>query len=112
MSMSPIMTLSERKAARVNAIRTILPTLERALTDYAQTHSGRFLIYGSAVTGRLHYESDVDVLADFPRDYIGAALDFANELGSQLDIPVDVLPYSHCKADFLERVMRDAKVLA
>jgi len=60
----------------------------------------------------LHYESDVDVLADFPRDQRGAALDFAHALGARYDITVDAIAYSHCKPDFLERVLRDAKVLA
>ena len=106
------MTLSDRKKAQVDAIRSAVPVLERLLRDYAEIHGGRFLLYGSAVSGRLHYESDVDVLVDFPRDQMGAALDFANELGARYDVAIDALAYSHCKPDFLKRVLRDAKVLA
>ncbi len=88
-----------------------LPVIERALADYAQEHGGRFILFGSAVTGRLHYESDIDVLADFPRETLNAALDFASALGAQQNLPLDALAYAHCKPDFLKRALTNAKVL-
>jgi len=110
-TMADILTISERKQARVAAIRSGLSDFEEELRHYARTHHGRFVIFGSTVTDRLHYGSDIDILADFPRDHIGDAMDFANALGARFDLPVDVLSYHHCKPDFLERVLRQSRVL-
>lgn len=110
--MADILTISERKQARVAAIRSGLPDFEEELRRYARTHQGRFVMFGSTVTDRLHYGSDIDILADFPRDTIGDATDFANALGARFNLPVDVLSYRHCKPEFLERVLRQARVLA
>ena len=110
--MADILTISERKQARVAAIRSGLPDFEEELRRYARAHHGRFMIFGSTVTGRLHYGSDIDILADFPRETIGNAMDFANILGEQFDLPVDVLSFQHCKPKFLERVLCQARVLA
>lgn len=103
--MSEILTLRDRKDAKVKAIRAALPGIERALAKYALLHSGRFILFGSAVTDRLHYESDIDVLADFPREQLGAALDFAHALGAEKDVPVDAIGLSQCKRVFVDRVL-------
>ncbi len=110
--MEDILTISERKQARVSAIRKALPTLERELQIFARRRHGRYMIFGSTVTERLHYGSDIDILADFPLDTVGAAVDFANMLGERFNVPVDVVSYPHCKPQFLERVLGHARVLA
>ncbi len=110
--MADILTLSDRKQARIDAIRAALPLLENELQAYARSHQGRYLIFGSMVTGHLHYESDVDLLADFSREKLGEALDFANELGTRLNVPVDVVSFQHCKPEFLKRILPNARVLA
>ena len=111
-AMADILTISKRKQARVASIRSGLPDFEEELRGYARLHHGRFVIFGSTVTDRLHYGSDIDILADFPQDKMGAALDFANALGAQFDLPVDILSYRHCKPEFLKRVLSQARVLA
>ena len=111
LSMTKILTLKARKDAKVKALHEALPVIERALANYANELGGRFILFGSAVTGRLHYESDIDVLADFPRERLNAALDFAIALGAEQDLSVDALPYAHCKSDFLKRALNHSKVL-
>jgi predicted nucleotidyltransferase len=111
LSMTKILTLKARKDAKVKALHEALPAIEHALANYAHEHGGRFILFGSAVTGRLHYESDIDVLADFPRERLNDALDFAIALGAEHDLSVDALPYAHCKSDFLKRALNHSKVL-
>jgi len=114
--MTDFVTISDRKNAKVEAILAALPALERDLADYAKAHGGRFWLFGSAVTGRLHYDSDIDVLADFPvgdiGNALGNALDFVQDWGAKHDLPIDAFGLAYCKPDFLERVMPRAKALA
>ena len=67
-------------------------SLRKALAAYGRAHGGRFLIYGSAITGRLHYDSDVDLLMDFPARATSAAVDFVEETCARLKLRVDVQP--------------------
>jgi predicted nucleotidyltransferase len=110
--MADILTLRDRKQAKIDALRGALPGIERALADYAALHGGRFFLFGSALTGRLHFESDIDVLVDFPRERLSAALDYAQALAAEKDVPLDAIGLSHCKAEFLERVLPHARLCA
>ena len=59
--------LDEReKATRVQAIRDGVRDLMPALTTYARQHDGRFVLFGSTASGDVRYDSDVDILVDFP----------------------------------------------
>ncbi len=60
-----IVTLAERKAARVAWMRAALDALRASLTGYARANGGRFLIFGSAARGEPRFDSDVDILVDF-----------------------------------------------
>jgi len=63
--MTLVQTLAERKRARVEEIRAGLDVLRKKLTEYGRAHGGKFMMFGSAVNGGLHYDSDVDILVDF-----------------------------------------------
>src|SRR5271156_2927219 len=54
--MTLVQTLAERKRARVEEIRAGLDALRKKLTEYGRAHGGKFMMFGSAVTGRLHYQ--------------------------------------------------------
>ena len=108
--MGSVQTLAQRKQARVEEIRAGVACLREALAAYGRTHGGRFLIYGSAVTGRLHYDSDVDLLVDFPAPATSAAVDFVEETCARLNLPVDVQPKTWCKEAFLARIVPQAQV--
>ena len=94
--MGSVQTLAQRKQARVEEIRAGVASLREALAAYGRAHGGRFLIYGSAVTGRLHDDSDVD---------------FVEETCARLNLPADVQPKTWCKEAFLERIMPQAQVV-
>jgi predicted nucleotidyltransferase len=103
-----VQTLAERKQRRVEEIRAGGALLRLALADYARAHGGRFLLYGSAAGGRLHYDSDVDVLVDFSEAGAAAAIDFVETTCARLKLHADVQPKSWCKAAFLARIVPSA----
>lgn len=101
-------TLAERKAARVAEMREALALLRERLRDYARQHGGRFLLYGSAARGELRYDSDVDLVLDFPGDAEEAAWVFAEETCWELQLTPDIMPGSWSKPEFLARVRTEA----
>jgi predicted nucleotidyltransferase len=109
--MDSVLTLQQRKAARVEEIRVGFERLRKALSDYGRQHGGRFLVYGSAVTGRFHYESDIDILVDFDERRLSAALSFVEDMGADLRLKVDVQPIGWCTPEFVEKVSKTALVL-
>ena len=111
MNMVSVQTLAQRKEARVDEIRAGGARLREALAVYGRAHGGRFLIYGSAATGRLHYESDVDLLVDFPADLTSEALDFVEDECARLKLNVDAQPKAWCKPAFLSRIMPQAQAI-
>jgi hypothetical protein len=56
---------ARKEKARVDEIHAAFTILRRELADYARRHGGRFIVYGSAASGRFHFESDIDILVDF-----------------------------------------------
>lgn len=101
-------TMSERKAARVAEIRHGLAVLRGRLSEYARAHGGRFLLYGSAARDALRYDSDVDLVVDFPPEAESNAWTFAEEACWDLKLEPDIMAVSWCKPAFLERVRKEA----
>ncbi len=110
--MQRIITLAERKATEAARRRAAVETLVPALADYARTHGGRFLLFGSAARGQMKYHSDVDLLLDFPPEALSEAWNFAERACWDLGLEPDLLPYTGCKPAFLEHISADSRVLA
>jgi predicted nucleotidyltransferase len=68
-----VKTLAERKRAQVEAILAGIARLREDLKEYGRAHGGKFVLYGSAVSGRIHYDSDVDIIVDFEEDDLTAS---------------------------------------
>jgi predicted nucleotidyltransferase len=107
-SASKYPSMSERKAARVAEIRRALAVLRERLAEYARVHGGRFLLYGSAARDELRYDSDVDLVLDFPPQTDSDAWRFAEEACWDLKLEPDIIPAAWCKPVFLERVRKEA----
>ncbi|HVC63105.1 MAG TPA: nucleotidyltransferase domain-containing protein [Acetobacteraceae bacterium] len=110
--MDRIVTLAERKAAEAERRRQAVESLRAALTDYARAHAGRFLLFGSAARGTMRFDSDVDILVDFPPDALDDAWNFAERACFERGLEPDITPFSSCKGRFRERVTPDLQVLA
>jgi predicted nucleotidyltransferase len=110
--MDRIVTLTERKAAEAERRRRAVESLRTVLTDYARTHGGRFLLFGSAARGTMRYDSDVDILVDFPPDALDDAWSSAEHACLERRLDPDITPFSSCRGRFRERVTPDLQVLA
>ena len=110
--MTLVQTLAERKRARVEEIRAGIDVLRKKLTEYGRAHGGKFMMFGSAVTGRLHYDSDVDILVDFDDVGVGAALDFVETECARLELIADVQPKAWCKKEFIARIAPGSLVIS
>jgi predicted nucleotidyltransferase len=109
--MNRVITLSERKAAEAERRRRAVADLRSALAVYAREHGGRFLLFGSAARGDMRYNSDVDIVVDFPSDAQGAAWNFAERACWDRHLEPDVTARSWCKADFLAHIEPDIEVI-
>lgn len=106
-----VVTLQQRKVAEADRRRRAVVELCRALTGYARENGGRFLLFGSAARGDMRYDSDVDLLVDFPDDRLHAAWRFAEDACWDRGLDPDIMPYGWCKAGFLAHIEPAAMVL-
>jgi predicted nucleotidyltransferase len=109
--MDRIVTLAERKAAEAQRRRQAVAGLRVVLTAYARAHGGGFLLYGSAARGDMRAGSDVDILADFPRDATDDAWVFAEDACRTLGLTPDIRPVSWCGRSFLDHILPELEVL-
>lgn len=58
-------TVSERNAKKVDALRTGFRAAMDGLRSYAGRHGGRFILFGSMATRRFNFDSDIDLIVDF-----------------------------------------------
>lgn len=105
--MERIVTLPERKAAEAQRRQQAVASLRPVLAAYARAHGGRFLLYGSAARGEMRYDSDVDILVDFPEDQDAAAWDFAGQACWERGLEPDLMRRAWCKESFLAHVAPD-----
>jgi predicted nucleotidyltransferase len=109
--MDGIVTVAERKAAEATRRQCAVAELRRALDSYARAHGGRFLLFGSAARGQKRYDSDVDILVEFPPDPQAAAWNFAERACWDRRLDPDVIGLAWCTDEFLASVRPGAEVL-
>jgi predicted nucleotidyltransferase len=97
-------TISEIKAAGVSKIASGVAALKKELTAYAQKNRGSFVIYGSVARGNFRFNSDVDVLVDFPPEAVSEAWRFCEDACRKYGLVPDVRPKYLCSPKFLQRV--------
>ena len=73
---------------------------------------GCYRLFGSAARGAMRPDSDVDLLADFPRLSVAAAIRAAEDACGELGLACDIVDRAQCSETFLKRVLPGAKVLA
>jgi len=106
-----IVTLAERKAAEAERRQSAVDAMRPALAAYAREHGGRFLLFGSAARGQMRFDSDVDILVDFPPDALDDAWNFAERACWDRGLEPDITPFSWCKAAFLAHIEPDLEVI-
>ena len=107
-----VWTLAERKASAVAAKTAAVDALVSTLGNRAREIGGRYILYGSAARGELRWDSDVDLLLDFPnRDATAAAWGFAEDECVRLGLDCDIRPIAMCEPRFLDHVLPEARSL-
>lgn len=109
--MGEYVTLSERKAAKVAAMKAAVAELEPLLTQYAHEHGGSFVLFGSAARGDMRQHSDVDILVDFPLEAELDAWLFAETLCFERGLRPDIHIRAWCADRFVRRVQAEGHVL-
>jgi predicted nucleotidyltransferase len=104
-------TLAQRKKERVASLHEAVATLRNRLERCARDHGGRFLLHGSAARGQMRYDSDVDLLLDFPEDRLSEAWRHAENLCHDLGLRPDLCPLAWCTSEFAERMRAHAVTL-
>ena len=64
-----VVTISEQRLREAERRRVAARTIMSDLKEYARARGGRFLVFG------LRYDSDFDVVVDFPADMEASAID-------------------------------------
>jgi len=109
--MAEWVTVKERKGQAIERISNGVAALRHDLELYAKNNHGSFVIYGSVVHGNYRYDSDVDVLVDFPANMESDAWAFAEEACRKHGLSPDVRPKSLCETRFLNRIFESAEVI-
>jgi predicted nucleotidyltransferase len=109
-----IVTLRERKqhelARRREAVRLIKERLRAHVQEAGQ---GRFIIFGSAASDTMRFDSDIDILIDFPPEGETAAWRAAEDACREANLPVHILSTATTKEEFINRIMsRPVDVIA
>ncbi|KQT83039.1 nucleotidyltransferase domain-containing protein [Aurantimonas sp. Leaf443] len=98
-------TLAQRKRNEATRRTLAADAAVRALRDYARGHGGRYVVFGSYVTGAMRYDSDLDVLVDFPVELTPQAWRFAEDVCAGTAVPLDIHDARTATPAFCERVM-------
>lgn len=106
-----VTTLTERKSAETARRVRAAQQAVRELTDYARSHGGRFIVFGSYVTHSMRFDSDLDVMIEFPAEAVGDAWGYAEDLCAKLAIPLDVHDAGTMKPEFAARIRERGMVL-
>ncbi len=106
-----VTTLAERKHNEASRRKRAADAAVRELRDHARARGGRYVLFGSYVTGRMRFDSDLDVMIDFPADRTAEAWLFAEEVGARNAVPLDLHDAGTTSAAFRERVMDRGLVL-
>lgn len=104
-------TVETRKKAEAARRAGIPDILCDRLSGFACGKGGRFILYGSLASGRARFDSDVDLLLDFPAESEGEAWRLAEDVCAGLGIESDIKPLAWCDPDFAARLMPKARVI-
>ena len=99
-----VTTLSERKQAEAARRRQAADAVVRALCTFARQNGGGFIVFGSYVTGIMRYDSDLDVMIDFPTDLSGDAWRFVEYACAEHGIKPDIHDAATSRSALAERV--------
>lgn len=106
-----VTTLAERKRAEAERRRRAADAVVLALESYARREGGRFVVFGSYVTGAMRYDSDLDVMIDVPVCRSGEAWRFIESACAEHGIEPDIHDAATSRLAFVRRVRAQGRIL-
>jgi predicted nucleotidyltransferase len=106
-----VVTIAERKARKVEHLSSASREVMSDLRAYASAHGGRFLVFGSTARQELRFDSDFDVVVDFPPQFERSARDYAEGVCLDHRVHPDIHLIAEVSDALMTRVQRDAVVL-
>lgn len=103
--MPEIVTVPERKAREAARRRTAAHEVMAEAREFAVAHGGRFYVFGSVAEDQIKYDSDFDVVVDFPPAAETEAGEFVEGACRRRDLPSDVHLKSSATDRFLARIL-------
>lgn len=110
--MPTLTTLSERKSAEAERRKRAARDATDELRAYARLHGGRFIVFGTYVTDAMRFDSDLDIMIDFPPAAVGDAWRFAEDVCMRHVVPLDIHDAATTKPAFTRRILATGMVLA
>lgn len=107
-----IVTLPERKTREAARRTEAAERIALKLQTYAREKGGRYFLFGSAARNEMKFDSDIDVLVDFPENLMRDAMNAAEDFCEAEGLPCDVLPFETRSRSFLDRVLPTARELS
>ena len=107
----PITTLATRKAMEGSRLKRAANQAVLELKDYARREGGTFVVFGSYANDTMRFDSDLDVMLDFPVEATAEAWRFAEDVCTRLAVPLDIHDARSTKPEFAERVRQTGLVL-
>jgi predicted nucleotidyltransferase len=102
--MTRVVTVTERKDREAARRRAAADLVMSELKAFGTERGGRFLVFGSAAEDRMKFDSDFDVVVDFPADREAEALDFVEDACRRQNLPSDIHLMSQASDGFLDRI--------
>jgi len=106
-----VVTVEERKKSEAARRRAAVAEIMRALSEFAKEHGGKFLIFGSAARGMIGYDSDIDVIVDFPAEEEADACSYVEHLCARYELQADLLSKRTTAQKFLDRISIESMAL-
>lgn len=98
-----VATLQSRKMAETSRRKNAAAGIIDKLRAYALREGGRYIVFGSSTSGEMRYDSDIDVLVDFPPEKAAAAVVYVEDVCAEHAIPADILDVATTKETFVQR---------
>ena len=111
MPSTPITTLASRKATEAARLQRAADQAISELSGFAREKGGTFVVFGSYVTKTMRFDSDLDIMLDFPDEAAADAWRFAEGVCARLGVPLDIHDAGSTKPEFAARVRKTGLVL-
>ncbi len=107
-----IVTVAERKSEEAARRSAAVDAVVAELRDHARRLGGRYILHGSAARGAMRYDSDVDLILDFPSATEGEAWRLAETACDRHRLPCDILPLAMIEGRFRSRIEVEGTVVS